>query len=135
MIEVRSATSADDQSIAELTVLARDAISSQRGGASLLATLPQRHDRRLVAVVADAVVGVAALLVDGDRATLSTLFVHPEMRGVGVGHSLLSEAIAQARALGTKHLDSVALPGDRETKNFFESHAMKSRLLIVHQEL
>lgn len=135
MIQVRSATSEDDHSIETLLDLARALLLRQRGGAALLATPPRSDDERLVAVVDGAVVGLASLRIDGDRAMLSTLFVHPEMRGVGVGHSLLDTVVARARSRGAKHLDSLALPGDRETKNFFESHAMKSRLLVVHQEL
>ncbi len=33
------------------------------------------------------------------------------------------------------YIDSVALPGDRETKNFFEAHGMVSRLLRVSRPL
>ncbi|NLA36348.1 MAG: GNAT family N-acetyltransferase [Actinobacteria bacterium] len=135
MIQVRSATSEDDQQIIALKALAHHEIAPQRGGPSLLATLNGPAEVQLVAELAGAIVGLAELSLNADRAVLSTLYVHPETRGVGVGHSLLNAATAEARTLGANHLDAAALPGDRETKNFFESHAMKTRLLIVHQEL
>jgi len=48
---------------------------------------------------------------------------------------MLGEVSRLARGWECTDLDSYALPGDRDTKNFFESHAMKSRLLIVHTAL
>ena len=39
----------------------------------------------------------------------------------------------ELRAAGCIGIDSRALPGDRETKNFFESFGLKARLLTVHR--
>jgi hypothetical protein len=32
-------------------------------------------------------------------------------------------------------MDSLALPGDRATKNFFESFGLKARAIVVHRSL
>jgi hypothetical protein len=36
---------------------------------------------------------------------------------------------------GCSGVDSLALPGDRATKNFFESFGLVARALIVHKDL
>ena len=61
--------------------------------------------------------------------------VEPEAREVGLGEELLDAVIAWSRARGCSTLDAVALPGDRHTKNFFETFGMKARLLTVHVPL
>ena len=43
--------------------------------------------------------------------------------------------IAEARRRGSIGIDGRALPGDRETKNFFESFGLKARQLVVHLSL
>jgi hypothetical protein len=54
---------------------------------------------------------------------------------VGVGDRLIDAAAELAGGWGCAYLDSVVLPGDRETKNFFEAHGMVSRLLRVSRPL
>lgn len=68
-------------------------------------------------------------------ASLSNLFVLPEARGVGVGAALLDAVLAWATASGCVGIDSTALPGDRGTKNFFESYGMVARAISVHRRL
>lgn len=140
MIAARLAAPTDDEAVAELRELARAAVALQRGGPSLLeqsssGATPHADVTTFVGCIDDVAVGYAVVSVDGDRALASELYVRDEARDVGVGHALLQAIIDHARSLGATHLDSYALPGDRDTKNFFESHAMKSRLLVVHQPL
>ncbi len=45
---------------------------------------------------------------------------------------MMNEVVASAKAAGCLGVDAVALPGDRNTKNFFESFGLKARLLVVH---
>ena len=40
-----------------------------------------------------------------------------------------------AKERGALAIQSVALPGDRATKNFFETHGMVARAIIVHRWL
>lgn len=138
MLAARPATPADDAVVAELRELARAEMVPVRGAEQFLRAegVAERDDAVVVVgTIDDAVVGFGAFVVDGDRALLAELFTHPRARGVGVGHAVLSEVRRLARGRGCVELDSFALPGDRDTKNFFESHAMKSRLLIVHGSL
>ena len=44
-------------------------------------------------------------------------------------------AMAWCREKGCLGIDSVALPGDRATKNFFESFGLVARALRVHRPL
>ena len=40
-----------------------------------------------------------------------------------------------ARAAGCIGIDSLALPGDRATKNFFEAAGLIARAIVVHRSL
>jgi len=68
-------------------------------------------------------------------ARLRHFAVEPEARAVGIGEAMMNLIIEQATALGCEGVDSWALPGDRSTKNFFESFGLKARLLTVHRKL
>jgi hypothetical protein len=48
---------------------------------------------------------------------------------------MLRVAESLASQWGCAAIESVALPGDRDTKNFFEAHGMVSRLLLVSRTL
>ena len=75
-------------------------------------------------------------LDDGGRiAELQALYVLPGARGVGVGETLMKAVLAWAEASGAEGVDSVALPGDRATKNFFEQFGLKARAILVHRSL
>ncbi|MFN8051234.1 MAG: GNAT family N-acetyltransferase [Acidimicrobiales bacterium] len=138
MVGARPATAADDDAVAALRLLARRHLDEQRGGdqfARAEAADEPGDATVVVGTIGDAVVGIASVVHRGTRALLTELFTHPEARSVGVGHAMLGVVSDHARAWGCTDLDSYALPGDRDTKNFFESHAMKSRLLVVHRSL
>ena len=79
-----------------------------------LAHLDPLHDGRCLAVVTD-------------------LYVTPEGRGVGVGEQMLDLLIAWAREHQAVGIDALALPGDRATKNFFETFGLTARSLVVHR--
>ena len=63
------------------------------------------------------------------------LYVLPDARGVGVGEAMMGLCLDWARRNGCIGLDSMALPGDRHTKNFFESFGLVARAIIVHRRL
>lgn len=140
MISARLASSNDDRALLELRALARELVGAQRGGPALLDDLAaeERDAPTTVDFVGEldgVVVGYATTVNLDQRTRLRELFVHPEAREVGVGHHLFAAAVEHARASGAVRLDASALPGDRSTKNFFESHDMKSRLLVVSKQL
>jgi GNAT superfamily N-acetyltransferase len=66
---------------------------------------------------------------------IDELAVHPDARQIGAGELLLEHAVAWCRLKNCMGVDSHALPGARETKNFFETFGMKARLLTVHVPL
>jgi GNAT superfamily N-acetyltransferase len=108
--------------------------------ASLKAAVADPDQLVLAGTYEDAVVGYAAARVDplhdGARlAVLTELFVEPEAREVGIGDALMAAVLAWASEHGCVGVDSIALPGDRETKNFFESNGLVARAIIVHKAL
>ncbi len=66
---------------------------------------------------------------------IDELGVHPDGRQIGAGELLLEHVLIWCRAKDCIGVDSYALPGARETKNFFETFGMKARLLTVHVPL
>lgn len=77
-----------------------------------------------------------AILHDGRRvAHLTDLYVMPDARGVGVGEALMEAITSWAVANDCVGIDSIALPGDRATKNFFETFGLVARALRVHRSL
>lgn len=86
-------------------------------------------------VVAGAVAGVSRL-ASGDRlAEVEMLYVLPGARGVGVGQLLLEDLLEWARQQGCTGFAAGALPGDRLTKNFFESQQMVAHSLTLYRDL
>lgn len=80
-------------------------------------------------------VGYALVSADGDIAVIEELHVDPEARAVGVGEALLDVIVVWAKEQACSGVDSFALPGARETKNFFETFGMTARLLVLHRDL
>ena len=75
-------------------------------------------------------------LADGGRlGVVEDIYVDPGGRAVGVGEALMDHVLAWARDQGCFGVDSLALPGDRATKNFFESFGLVARAIIVHKPL
>ncbi len=94
----------------------------------------------LVGTLDDAVLGygvaVVEALPDGGRLGVVTdLYVEPGGREVGIGETLMQALVDWCAAQGCFGVDSLALPGDRATKNFFESFGLVARGIIVHRKL
>ena len=66
---------------------------------------------------------------------VSDLWVHPKARGIGLGSALMQDALEIASSSGCVGIDARALPGDRATKNFFESFGLVARTIEVHRAI
>ncbi|HEY4377871.1 MAG TPA: GNAT family N-acetyltransferase, partial [Acidimicrobiales bacterium] len=64
---------------------------------------------------------------------VTDLYVERDARGVGVGEAIMDALVAFARSRSCVGVDSIALPGDRHTKNFFERFGLTARAIIVHR--
>lgn len=99
------------------------------------------HDASLVVgCVADVVVGFGAAVVeslhDGRPLGIVTdLYVEPGARGVGVGEAVLDQLVSFCAERGCAGVDALALPGERETKNFFEGSGFAARALVMHRRI
>ena len=85
----------------------------------------------------DSIVGYAVATVEDLRAgvrlaRVEAVYVEPEARGVGVGAALMAAVLEWAKSNGCTGVDAWALPGDRNTKNFFEGSGFSARLLTMH---
>jgi len=138
--------------VAALARQARDDARTKRGGMLLVdeglrqepleSTLfTGRDDERVVVgTIDDIPVGYAlvriVVLPSGDRlGVVEELFVDPEGRGVSVGEVMMDDIVAFCRAAGCVGIDALALPGDRSTKNFFETFGLVARAIVVHRSL
>ena len=149
----RPAGDGDVQDLAQLLAEAGAEMSSQRGGAALLAS----HERASSAADAvrsalsdvdtmvwcgvweEAVVGysVARTSLEGDATivTITDLYTTPQARDVGIGEVLLETSIAWAIGIDAVAIDAHALPGARESKNLFERLGLTARLITVRRNL
>ncbi len=78
---------------------------------------------------------VEALATGDHLGRLHDFTVHPDARGVGIGEAMMNLVVADLTERGCVGVDAWALPGDRATKNFFESFGLKARLLTAHRKL
>lgn len=154
----RVATKADTDQIVALARSAFAELSAQRGGvvwsrrnarvepidhelADAIAESSEGGSRLVAAgTIDDVVVGYAVVrdetVADGGHlGVIEDLYVEPGARGVGVGEALMNLIIAWATDRGCFGVDSIALPGDRGTKNFFESFGLVARAIAVHRSL
>ncbi|MFL3020479.1 MAG: N-acetyltransferase family protein [Candidatus Poriferisodalaceae bacterium] len=107
---------------------------------SLEAALNDPDQDLWVGLIDEAAVGYAVaraeILRTGEiLGIVSDLWVEPAAREVGVGEALINEIIGWCKERGCIGIDSLALPGNRATKNFFETFGFKARLLTVHHPL
>ena len=150
----RPATAAD---LDRLAALAADAVTEQageRGGAvwsvrearplpaneSLPAALDRDDTLVLAGTIDDVVVGYAVVHVEPLRdgrtlGVITDVYVEPAAREVGVGEVLIERVLAWCRERRCAGVDALALPGNRETKNFFETFGFTARALVVHRSL
>jgi len=150
----RAAVAADIAVVAQLAAQAIEEMRPLRGGSvwarlearstplaeSLLRDLSGENSTVIVGTIDDAIVGYGAIrllkLHDGAAVgRIGDLYVLPGARGVGVGEAMIGLLTDWARQRGCVGLDSLALPGDRHTKNFFETHNMVARSITVHRSL
>lgn len=154
MESARPATTADLGRVAELAAAVIDELTPMRGGEiwarqaarslpvddELARALDDPDQLLVVGEVDDTVIGYAATRVERLRdgaqlAVLDDLYVEPDARGVGVGEAMMDLVVSWATERGCIGIDSVALPGNRATKNFFESFGLVARAIIVHRPL
>jgi GNAT superfamily N-acetyltransferase len=150
----RSAREQDLPVIVELAGAAADEKVQQKGGAiwarregrphpreeALRAALVSGDHEVAVGTVDDTVVGYGVvrlerLLDGGVLGIIDDIYVEAGARGIGVGETLMNHLLDWCRARGCFGVDSLALPGDRETKNFFESFGLVARAIVVHRPL
>jgi GNAT superfamily N-acetyltransferase len=144
-ISARVATINDLPRLCSLEAEAREVVRPVRGGAAHLDvdgvdwTLSARFESPEVVVFAGlidgAVIGYAVVSSAATAARIEAIYVEPEARELGVGEELLNQAIAWAGERKCTTLDAVALPGDRHTKNFFETFGMVARAITVSRSL
>ena len=152
--QVRVAHEADLGELTRLDRLAREHLRALRGGEMYLlhtarpepAVATLRDDvsdvDRIVVLgcLGEVAVGYAIAAVhpmaDGTcAAEVTEVFVEPEARGVGVGNLLMHRLVEWALDRGCVGIDARVMPGDRNTKNFFESFGLVARAITVHRDL
>jgi len=150
----RPATEPDVARLAELADAAVEELRGGRGGEvwarrsarrppyepELHAQVASAEHLVLVGTVDDVVMGygvaTAEVLADGGRLGVVTdLYTDPGARELGIGEAMMDELVAWCRDQGCFGVDSLALPGDRHTKNFFESFGLVARAIVVHRSL
>lgn len=153
-VSARDAVAGDLAEVVELAEALSASLREQRGGAlwfglhgrtgpvmdGLRAQLDDPASLVVVGTIDGAIVGYAVAteqsLNDGQIiGAVSDLFVLPDARSVGVGNALMVHVVAWAGSRGLQGLDSLALPGDRATKNFFESNGLVARAISVYRPL
>lgn len=150
----RAATAKDLPRIAELAAGAVAELRTGRGGevwartegrtapfeTRLADELASADHAVLVGTLDDAILGYGVVrrdrLADGGQLGVVTdLYVEPGARAVGIGELVMDDLVAWCREQGCFGVDSVALPGDRHTKNFFETFGLVARAIVVHRSL
>ncbi len=63
------------------------------------------------------------------------IYVEREARACGIGELLMSAAIDWFGGHGCVGIEANALPGERDTKNFFEEHGLTAGLITVYRSL
>jgi len=154
MESARPATSADVERVAELAEQAVAELTATKGGAvwarrearrqpyteSLCADLVASDHHVVVGEILGAIVGYAVVRVEalrdgGALGVIDDIYVEPEARGIGLGEALMDAIVAWCRDQGCIGIDGLALPGNRETKNFFERFGLVARAIVVHRSL
>ncbi|HSH61823.1 MAG TPA: GNAT family N-acetyltransferase [Acidimicrobiales bacterium] len=155
MVSARTAMAADVPRLAELCRWNQAELAAQeRGGAVFVAreARPEPVEDSLLSSVVDPDSTVVVGMIDGtaigyatgrienlrDGARLGViddLYVEQEARSVGVGEAMMDVLLDWFRGQGCAGVDSMALPGARATKNFFEESGFTARLLVMHHRM
>jgi GNAT superfamily N-acetyltransferase len=150
----RTAVAGDLDAVAALASAAADEKREQKGGplwwrrerrqgdvaAGVRAALEAADHELAVGTLDGTVIGYAVARVErladgGLLGVVEDIYVDPGARAVGVGEALMDHVLAWCRDRGCFGVDSLALPGDRATKNFFESFGLVARAIVVHKPL
>ena len=153
-VAARTARTDDLDVLDDLATLAIEELTPNRGGAvwrrhlarpvpareSLAADIASPDTEVIVGTIDDEPVGYSVVraetLADGSTlGVISDLFTLSGARGVAVGETMMDAVLTWCRGRGCFGVDSIALPGDRHTKNFFESFGLVARAIIVHRDL
>jgi GNAT superfamily N-acetyltransferase len=121
-------------------VWSRREIRPQPYAASFRAALEDPAAAVWMGTFGDIPVGYAAAHVESLRdgsplAVVDDLYVEPAARGVGVGEALMTDVVAWATARACIGIDGWVLPGNRASKNFFETFGFTARGIVVHRSL
>ena len=147
----RPATPADEATLRALRTQALADLGPARGGAMYV----ERHATELPELPADwsnaprrvwlggldgvelgYLIGSAATVGSGAKVgVIEGIYVDRGARACGIGERMLSLALDWFRGEGCVGVEATALPGERATKNFFEEHGLKARLLTVYRSL
>ena len=87
------------------------------------------------AVMAYGAAHVEVLHDGGLLGVVDDLYTEPGAREVGLGEVTMQALVDWCTERGCFGVDSLALPGDRHTKNFFESFGLVARAIVVHRSL
>jgi GNAT superfamily N-acetyltransferase len=80
--------------------------------------------------------GAAVSIASGATVgVIEGIYVDRDARACGIGERMLTIALDWFRSQGCIGVEATALPGERATKNFFEEHGLKARLLTVYRSL
>ena len=117
----------------------REALRQPRGE-GLAAAVEDADQLVLVGTIDGEAVGFATteldVLADGSTlGVITSVFALPGARAVGIGEAMLDAVISWCEGKGCVGIDAHALPGNRDTKNFFETFGFTARLLVVHRKL
>lgn len=153
-VTARPATEEDLPALDVLATAAVEELAPQRGGEvwrrqqarplppidSLRADLEDPMCHVVVGTIDGTAVGYGVVRVevlrDASRlGVISDLFTLEGAREVSVGELVMDALIGWASEQGCFGVDSLALPGDRHTKNFFESFGLVARAIVVHRSL
>ena len=131
VVTPRVATVAEAATVAKLLDAFNREYSTPTPGPAILATRLRRllAGREVIALLAgDPAVAVALLTLrpnvwyEGPVALLDELYVAPELRGQGVGSTLLLAAEAMTRERGGELLEINVDGGDIDARRFYERH-------------
>lgn len=148
---VRPASPGDEALLGELRHRAFDDLGAARGAgmywernAAALPAVPRDCsgatrrvwlgglETEVVGYLLGAVVGLPSGAALG---VIEAIFVERAARGCGIGELMMSVAIDWFRSHDCVGVEATALPGERDTKNFFEEHGLTARLITVYRSL
>lgn len=151
---MRKATLEDLETLSSFAAVLADELGPMRGGALWAAQESRREplieeftlllgseDSYVLLGLLDGVpmgFGVAVIEQLNDGALLGVvteIWVDPEARAIGLGEALLGALTEFCADRGCIGIDAKALPGHRQTKNFFEEQGFTARMLTMHKTL